>query len=295
MSCSTRFLTRRWLLAFLGLAALLFGVAMLHPYPRQSLFGPTIRGEPWCVWEAAVRRFAHENDLEQTWTDKTMRWMGVEQKIDPDDLFNHAEMLPLLLELAEDPDHRVRERVLSTFFWADQLRDQSALPVLRRRLQDPKSDCRVNAASAIRGIDLKEPVDDVLLRILEDRNDPHRHHAIQVLANRSERNTELFGHLARYAVDEDKEIRQVTMIYLQFDGVKALPILRRGVDDKEVNVRYAAIHSLSALGPSAKETVPALVRRLKDDDATVRAAAVEALVAIEPERFQHLKAERKIE
>ena len=39
MPSPSRFLSRRWLLAFLGIAALLFGLAMLHPYPRQSLFG----------------------------------------------------------------------------------------------------------------------------------------------------------------------------------------------------------------------------------------------------------------
>jgi hypothetical protein len=42
-----RFVSRRWLLAFVGAAALVFGLLMLHPYPRQSLFGPTIRGKPW--------------------------------------------------------------------------------------------------------------------------------------------------------------------------------------------------------------------------------------------------------
>src|SRR5436190_484371 len=50
------FMTRRRLLASLGVAALVFGVAMLFPYPRQFLFGPRVRGEPWCVWENEVRR-----------------------------------------------------------------------------------------------------------------------------------------------------------------------------------------------------------------------------------------------
>src|SRR5437764_15165053 len=53
-----RFLTRRWLLGFLAAAVLLFGLAMLHPYPRQSLFGPKIDGVPWYVWENEIRRAA---------------------------------------------------------------------------------------------------------------------------------------------------------------------------------------------------------------------------------------------
>ena len=58
-----RFLNRRRLLGFFAAAALLFGLVMLHPYPRQSLFGPTIRGEPWCYWEDEVRWHAtHARD-----------------------------------------------------------------------------------------------------------------------------------------------------------------------------------------------------------------------------------------
>jgi hypothetical protein len=48
MPDTRRFLSRRWLTGCFGAAAVLFGLVMLHPYPRQSLFGPMIRGKPWC-------------------------------------------------------------------------------------------------------------------------------------------------------------------------------------------------------------------------------------------------------
>ncbi len=41
-----QFLTYRVLIS-LTIAALLFGEVMLHPYPRQSLFGPRFHGKPW--------------------------------------------------------------------------------------------------------------------------------------------------------------------------------------------------------------------------------------------------------
>ena len=50
--------SRRRLLTFAGILALLFGLAMLHPYPRQSLFGPKIDGVPWCIWENKIRHAA---------------------------------------------------------------------------------------------------------------------------------------------------------------------------------------------------------------------------------------------
>src|SRR5260370_18284078 len=104
-----RLLSRRSLLAFLGACALLFGLAMLHPYPRQSLFGPTIRGKPWCVWEAEVRRFVQREEYEKTLYAKTLRWMGVKHvPMDEADLFDHAEMLPLLFHLTSDADPVIR-------------------------------------------------------------------------------------------------------------------------------------------------------------------------------------------
>ena len=112
-----RFLSRRWLLAILAVSALLFSLAMLHPYPRQSLFGPTIRGKPWCVWEDAVRHYAHREEYEKTMAAKMMRWLRVNQEdLDDHEIFkqslNHAEMLPLFLALAEDRDRKVRQCVL---------------------------------------------------------------------------------------------------------------------------------------------------------------------------------------
>ena len=74
MSMFRRFLSRRWLLAVLGAAALLFGLAMLHPYPRQSLFGPTIRGKPWCVWEAAMRCDAHRAGMAFLMENSRRKW-----------------------------------------------------------------------------------------------------------------------------------------------------------------------------------------------------------------------------
>jgi len=124
-----RFLSRRWLLAFLGVAALLFGLTMLHPYPRQSLFGPTIRGKPWCVWEDAVRRYIHREDYENSWQAKVMRWFGVKHDdLTREDLLENEEMLPLLLQLADDPNRKVRREVLEAICYCEKLRDASALP-----------------------------------------------------------------------------------------------------------------------------------------------------------------------
>jgi hypothetical protein len=79
-----------------------------------------------------------------------LRWLGVQhQDMDDNDLFNHSEMLPLLLELAEDADSDVRRTVLGAFVQFEKLRDRSALPVLRRRLDDANALCRIVGAEAL--------------------------------------------------------------------------------------------------------------------------------------------------
>jgi HEAT repeat protein len=292
-----RFLTRRWLLAFLGSAALLFGLAMLHPYPRQSLFGPKIRGKAWCEWEYNVRRFAHAEEPETTLLAKVRRWLGVKpENFEVEELFNHVEMFPLLLELADDPDVEVRRDVLSALTWCDQFRDDpAALSVLRRRLDDPDAMCRIDAAGAMYGLDKQAPVQEVLLRELHGEDFTIRCMALDVLTPMGQTHPELFPHLAKYATHENEGIRERTIRGLDLFGAKALPILCQALDDAYPEVREVAARALTRLkisGCDVTEAIPALVECLNGSEPRALAAAREALLAIDPERFKHLKEAR---
>src|SRR5687768_6678121 len=151
MSLSCMLLSRKAVLAFLGVAALLFGVVMLHPYPRQSLFGPKIRGKPWCVWEHSFRRHVHPEKHEQNLSGKLLRWFGVDD-VNPIrfDIFENTlddpDLLPLALAMAEDEDRDVRDRALQAIFMSRHLKSPSVLSVLQRRLHDDDSDIRRFAA-----------------------------------------------------------------------------------------------------------------------------------------------------
>ena len=167
-----RFPSRLWLLAFFTGAALLFGLAMLHPYPRQSLFGPTIRGKPWCVWESAIRNHAHHT--KPLWAE-LRDWVGLDDiGISQTELLDHAEMLPLILQLAQDQqDEAVRRLAVTSLTTCCQLRDPCALPMLRRCLDDHNRICRINAAYTIWVIDNYEPVLQPLQREADDRHNPY--------------------------------------------------------------------------------------------------------------------------
>jgi HEAT repeat protein len=269
---------------------------MLHPYPRQSLFGPTIRGKPWCVWEAEVRYFVHPEEYEKTLAAKILRWFGVKSKcMESNELFDHVEIFPLLLSLTEDSDRDVRYLALRVLTGYDQFRDRSAIPVLRRRLKDSDSCCRIHAASAIWFIDRTEPVLEVLLREIDGQVNGDRTVAIGHLASWSQRDPSLFPHLAKCAADQDANVRAHTMLAIQLQGDMALPVLCKGMDDPDVSVRRMAINSISVLPSPAKEAMPGLLRCLNDPDREVRDRAGYAIRTVDPDRYERLRAERRIE
>ena len=290
-----RFLSRRWLLAVVGVAALAFGLLMLHPYPRQSLFGPTIRGKPWCVWEDANRRQVVGGDNDKTLTAMLLRWIGVKHEpMELRTLLNHPEMLPLVLELAEDQDREMRSAMLYTLPSCDQLHDPSVLPVLRRRLQDEDSYCRVLAARALWYVAKNKEGFAVAQRELEESRDGNAHReASWLLTDASASSPELFPVFAAHAKHPDPVLRREAMTALSRFGKKSLPILCQGLEDADLEVRYGAVAALEHLGPDAKEAVPALARRLNDTEDLVRSRTVDALLRIDPRAFEHLKTDRK--
>ncbi len=280
-------LSRRWLFAFLGVASLLLGLAMLHPYPRQSLFGPKIRGKPWCFWEAQVRHHVQREKFEKTPWARSMHWLRIAPtEMDSAELFNHAEMLPLLLHLINDPNPAMRRGVASQFFWHAKLQDKSAVPSLRARLDDVDSRCRIEAAMALTQIEPGERNFRVLLQILDDPTSDSRFAAMDAM--RFMVNDEFFDTFVGYAKHGDPSIRSQVMFTLYRFGKKGVPMLVQGLNDPILAVRRDAMESLGAI--DAKEAVPALERLLNDKDVSVRTAAVAALASIEPERFGHLKA-----
>jgi hypothetical protein len=170
-----RFLSRRWLLAILGGAAAVFGLLMLHPWPRQSLFGPKIRGKPWCAWEMALHRNVHWDTYADSVGYKLHTWVGLDPVPTKDSEFEHADLAPLLVHLTSDYDPEIRDEAIrhlhvicpgnpqifpqiaplathpdesvrvASMFMMMNFRDRS-LPILTRALDDAAADVRFQAA-----------------------------------------------------------------------------------------------------------------------------------------------------
>lgn len=290
MAFARNLLSRRKTVALLGLLALVFGLAMLHPYPRQSLFGPTIRGEPWCVWEDAVRRQVHREEYEKTLWAKMMRLAQLQQDAELDEeLFDNKEMLPLVLALADDPDSQVRQFALIAIAKYDNLHDDSALPVLRKRLQDEDERDRLRAARAIWEIEKDKDLFPIVLTIVNNRQSPLRRFAMGFFLDMSHRCPELLPQIATYANDPDPFIRRDVMVAMYRRGKQGVTTLMIGLDDDNREVRENAAMMLGLLGADAKDAIAALLDRLNDKEEIVRIASSNALAEIEPKTFKHLR------
>lgn len=290
-----RFRSYRGLLGFAWISAMLFGLAMLHPYPRQSLFGPTFRGEPWCVWDAQVRRHVHREEFEKSMYAKSLRWLGIKlRETSQEEVFENAEMLPLLLELADDRDVEVRRAVLRAIRGNSEMREQ-ALPLLRRKLRDEDSVCRIHAAWAIWTSAKDRAAIDVALHEAEDRTSQARRDALSLIGDACEDLPELFESILVYENDPDARVRVEVMYAMSAFGAKGLPILQRGLEDPYKRVRQTAATTLGDLGSGAKPALPALERRLGDSDFFVRCTVRRAIRLIDRDRFNQLTAAGKIE
>jgi hypothetical protein len=302
-----RLLSRRWLLALLGGIAMLFAVAMSHPYARQSLFGPTIAGKPRCYWEHAIRDTATHDKVEakRTTVEKKLReWCGVRRELlltEPG-FFRHEELLPLLLELAEDADEEVRRLAAFGILYHDEQYQEPALPILRKHLEDDDPMNRIYAARGVWRISKDKQVIPVLLKIIHATSgkplpglpvrDYSRSSALREFAEIARDLPELFPNVVRYATHEDECLRSSGVFAMRHFGKKGLPTVVQGLDDPSENVRFAAAGALRYLGEDARPAIPALKRLLTDPDSNVRHQAIEALVAIDRDAFEHLKWER---
>ena len=87
-----------------------FGLAVmfvfLHPFLRQSLFGPTIRDLPLCYWQENFRRAARDDQGPVSLTTKVVRWLGFDKREQFVALPDGADGLRVLLTLVHDPQPR---------------------------------------------------------------------------------------------------------------------------------------------------------------------------------------------
>jgi HEAT repeat protein len=280
---------RRCLLAFITVAAPLLVLALFHPYPRQWLFGPTIRGKPQCVWEATVRRqFGERSD---SWFEDFRHWLdgAPGQPIRLDHLFDHPEMAPVVVALLDDDDPGVRSVCMAALIEFPSVRDRSALPALRKRHQDDEVQLQMMAGIAIYRIEQDAEMLRWFVMLLNHADPQIRVLAMSHLGRLSEYAPEAYPEIVARAKDPDKAMRCNVMNALAYFGEKGVPTLIDGLSDADAGVRYHAVLIAERLGPDARKAMPALEACLRDPDPGVRHAVHSALPSIDPKRFTELQ------
>src|ERR1019366_9806046 len=157
------------IVVYFGLTCLT-ALVLSHPYIRQSLFGPKIKGEPLWAWQQEFR--ARLDSQPPTLVgkllsilkidSKPMRWIGTFDSGDP-------ELLPVMVSLADDGDENVRRDVA---YALDNANPAGAMATLIHMLEDRSSNVRHGALSTLMHFRKKSASALPTLRALLKHADP---------------------------------------------------------------------------------------------------------------------------
>ena len=194
---------------------------------------------------------------------------------------NRQETAPLLMELFNDPDSRVRENAASLLgrFW-----DIVPVTGLTESLKDSSSRVRAKVARTLgtKGSEAKSAV-PALIEALKDADSYVRENTAEALGRIGPAAKDAVPALARALDDTDKPVREKAAEALGKFGQEAkaaVPALAKSLKDPAAGVRQKAAWALLNLGPAAEEAAAGLAAALGDTDREVREPAARALVSI---------------
>jgi HEAT repeat protein len=188
-------------------------------------------------------------------------------------------VLPVLTPLLQDPDHGVRQQVLSGAYRLG----HDALPLYMAALKDKEPSVRWVAASWMgqfpRG---GQPLRDALIAAASsDPDGTVRHYATERLAGLGE---DVIPALTELAKHDDLLVFQSAMQGLQRYGAKskgAVPVLIEVLKGGKGDARWLAAQTLGVIGPDARDALDALKEAARDPNATLQSQATQAIARIE--------------
>jgi HEAT repeat protein len=159
---------------------------------------------------------------------------------------------------------------------------KAAVPDLLVMLRTATRSLRIKAAQALGRID-QEAAFPGLREGLKDEDRFVRMNIVLVLGHYQNARLALPA-LAQALQDKDVDVRTTAAHSLwRFRSEEAARILTSGLQDPERKVRQHAAAYLAEFGPLAKDAVPGLLQAVKDNDRFVRQQAANALKRIDPE------------
>jgi hypothetical protein len=279
---------RRRLLAL----AIIIGLAMTFTFPRQLVFGPRIQGSPWCWWEHEIRLLAHWNRPPDGWIDVLHRELRLgERHVGRGLNFRDPSALPILLELAEDEDVKVRlwclQQIGQLRFHA-KIDDDLILPLFKRvQRDDNEMECRLDAAAQLLWLTKDPEMLKFITDLAEGEDFFLRRLAVRDLHGSGKEFPELFDLFKRRLDDEDAETRKWAIHGIGYCGKRGLAILREWLHDEDRAKMKRAAYIACHMKGDAIELAPDLLLLGADRDREFARHVLENLRFIDPVNYPH--------
>ena len=188
-------------------------------------------------------------------------------------------LAPVLLEMLDDPDLKVKLKVAETLWKLDPPPTTKVIPILKTALKDKDNELRGMALSVAQqmGNKAKELMPEVR-DALKDKNFGLRMRAVFVVGEMGASGKTAIPELIGILETDDTGFLEATVaIALSKIGFRAVTPLRDSLSHKNAQVRRGSAYALSLIGRKAYQAVPELRKALSDDNAVVRAFSAQAL------------------
>jgi hypothetical protein len=273
---------RRWC-SFLAIVFALCTLPLLQPFVRQSIFGPTINGIPWCVWENEIRA-ASSGVTEPSWFQRMMEKVGLfKREAHVLNLDSNAAM-PVFRHLSDDGNVKVRRYALSMLSSNGEDKHENLL-IMRRHIQDDDPSCRLSAAHLIWQVEKDRAMIGLALALKDEPDLTVRRNACYLLNDMAEFDAALFEPMSKMVNDPDHVVRGTAINAMQHFGKRGVPILRVAMRDPIVYVRHRAIGAATQLGKDGAALFPDLLQLKTDADPYICRNAAHSLYIMDPKQF----------
>lgn len=302
----------RGVLLFLAVAVV--GAALVIPYYRQLLFGPTYQGVPLCVWQDQIRRQTL-GEKEHAWLVKVRKWFQPKDESLASVKLTREERIAIWLTFLDDPVPALRTQAIQvlwgrlgpgwgsgyvTFLGGDvslvRLASVDYLGTMGySEIVWDGTWCSLNLPQGM--IQPAPPVKPHLLRMLDDDNAEVRQAAFTALSQQGNEAAPAFPRLFELLEHADATRRAQAARTLNATHPKTRSWLERLItmlDDPSADVRNAVTDCLAAWTDRrmAVAAGPRLVLALRDPDHTVRIQAAWTLGALSVHTHQATEALR---
>ncbi len=167
-------------------------------------------------------------------------------------------------------------------------RDDAAVPLLVKALQDREPKVRAQAAGTLHWSGRSKSATPALIAALMDPDRAVRHAAAWALGTVGPEAQPAILDLVVILRADQGTSRLSAFAALQSIGAPAVPVLLEFVNDPDPALRRGATEAIGRVGPAAKAAMPALLARLDDPVREVRSAVARALAGIGTEAIDPL-------